>query len=208
MTIKMEKLFKLGLFVALLQFLILLFVHPKETQVHFQVSSFCFVILLMGLSICYFCYFSRELSPIKLELKRSHYGWLFKVSYFMLVGVNVVGAYLMMGEQASGLSSEQLRWIQLFSQTSLFLVGFDVVSLLPFMRKISFSGKNGKKLFAWMGLLFFLRNPVGMTCFLLYAGLGYGFSRLAQRTGIGRELSFLSHVVRDSILLVLLLMIW
>ncbi|MEW4354634.1 CPBP family intramembrane glutamate endopeptidase [Streptococcus pneumoniae] len=205
--IKARRVLQVGLLGACLQLICLLFMKPQQTQVGFQFSSFLFVVLLMGFSICYFCYFSRELTPLKLELKAS-YSLLFQLSYFMLVMVNVIGAYLLIGQQALGLSEQQVQWMSLFRQTSLFLVGFDLVTLIPLMSRWSVSNHHQKRVLLAVFLVFLVRNPAGLLCFLFYTGLGYGFSRLAQKTGIGRELSFLSHIVRDSILLGLLLMIW
>ena len=131
----------------------------------------------------------------------------------MMVLINAIGAYLMIVEGLVEVSASQQLLLDLFIHSSLFLLGIDVVALAPEVRSsiIHFLVSKGQARTSFVigSLLFILlRNPAGLTCFIIYTGLGCLLSLFIPKSLLRLEFSIFSHLVRNSFSLFFLLFFW
>ena len=186
---------------------------PLPKSLSFQQSSFVFLFILFFAGLLYFRYFSRELTDFKSELLTNHYWSLLRLSYLMMVFINAIGAYLMILEGMVVASEGQQLLLSLFVHSSLFLLGVDIVALVPEVRSsiIHFLVSKGQARTSFVigSLLFILlRNPAGLTCFIIYTGLGCLLSLFIPKSLLRLEFSIFSHLVRNSFSLFFLLFFW
>lgn len=203
----------MSLLIVLTQITLVLLTTPLPKSLSFQQSSFVFLFILFFAGLLYFRYFSRELTDFKSELLTNHYWSLLRLSYLMMVFINAIGAYLMILEGMVVASEGQQLLLSLFVHSSLFLLGVDIVALVPEVRSsiIHFLVSKGQARTSFVigSLLFILlRNPAGLTCFIIYTGLGCLLSLFIPKSLLRLEFSIFSHLVRNSFSLFFLLFFW
>lgn len=203
----------MSLLIVLTQITLVLLTTPLPKSLGFQQSSFVFLFILFFAGLLYFRYFSRELTDFKSELLTDHYWSLLRLSYLMMVFINAIGAYLMILEGMVVASEGQQLLLSLFVHSSLFLLGVDIVALVPEVRSsiIHFLVSKGQARTSFVigSLLFILlRNPAGLTCFIIYTGLGCLLSLFIPKSLLRLEFSIFSHLVRNSFSLFFLLFFW
>lgn len=203
----------MSLLIVLTQITLVLLTTPLPKSLSFQQSSFVFLFILFFAGLLYFRYFSRELTDFKSELLTDHYWSLLRLSYLMMVFINAIGAYLMILEGMVVASEGQQLLLSLFVHSSLFLLGVDIVALVPEVRSsiIHFLVSKGQARTSFVigSLLFILlRNPAGLTCFIIYTGLGCLLSLFIPKSLLRLEFSIFSHLVRNSFSLFFLLFFW
>ena len=203
----------MSLLIVLTQITLVLLTTPLPKSLSFQQSSFVFLFILFFAGLLYFRYFSRELTDFKSELLTDHYRSLLRLSYLMMVFINAIGAYLMILEGMVVASEGQQLLLSLFVHSSLFLLGVDIVALVPEVRSsiIHFLVSKGQARTSFVigSLLFILlRNPAGLTCFIIYTGLGCLLSLFIPKSLLRLEFSIFSHLVRNSFSLFFLLFFW
>ena len=203
----------MSLLIVLTQITLVLLTTPLPKSLSFQQSSFVFLFILFFAGLLYFRYFSRELTDFKSEHLKNHYWSLLRLSYLMMVFINAIGAYLMILEGMVVASEGQQLLLSLFVHSSLFLLGVDIVALVPEVRSsiIHFLVSKGQARTSFVigSLLFILlRNPAGLTCFIFYTGLGCLLSLFIPKSLLRLEFSIFSHLVRNSFSLFFLLFFW
>ena len=210
---KIKNILQMSLLIVLTQITLVLLTTPLPKSLSFQQSSFVFLFILFFAGLLYFRYFYRELSDFKSELLTDHYWSLLRLSYLMMVFINAIGAYLMILEGMVVASEGQQLLLSLFVHSSLFLLGVDIVALVPEVRSsiIHFLVSKGQARTSFVigSLLFILlRNPAGLTCFIIYTGLGCLLSLFIPKSLLRLEFSIFSHLVRNSFSLFFLLLFW
>lgn len=203
----------MSLLIVLTQIALVLLTTPLSKSLTFQQSSFVFLFILFSCGLLYFRYFSRELTDFKSEILTARYWPLLRLSYLMMVFINAIGVYLMILEGTAAVSESQQLFMSLFIHSSLFLLGVDVIALVPEVRSSIihlFVSKNQARMSFVIGSLFFilLRNPADISCFIVYTGLGFLFSLFIPKPLLRLELSIFSHLVRNSFSLLFLLIFW
>ena len=210
---KIKNILQMSLLIVLTQITLVLLTTPLPKSLSFQQSSFVFLFILFFAGLLYFRYFSRELTDFKSELLTDHYWSLLRLSYLMMVFINAIGAYLMILEGMVVASEGQQLLLSLFVHSSLFLLGVDIVALVPEVRStlihLLVSKGQARTSFVIGSLLFILlRNPAGFTCFIIYTGLGCLLSLFIPKSLLRLEFSIFSHLVRNSFSLFFLLFFW
>ncbi len=210
---KIKNILQMSLLIVLTQIALVLLTTPLSKSLTFQQSSFVFLFILFSCGLLYFRYFSRELTDFKSEILTARYWPLLRLSYLMMVFINAIGVYLMILEGTAAVSESQQLFMSLFIHSSLFLLGVDVIALVPEVRSSIihlFVSKNQARMSFVIGSLFFilLRNPADISCFIVYTGLGFLFSLFIPKPLLRLELSIFSHLVRNSFSLLFLLIFW
>lgn len=208
-----KNILQMSLLIVLTQITLVLLTTPLSKSLTFQQSSFVFLFILFFCGLLYFRYFSRELTDFKSEILVARYWPLLRFSYLMMVFINAIGAYLMIVEGLAEVSESQKLFMSLFIHSSLFLLGVDVIALVPEVRSSIihlFVSKDQARMSFVIGSLFFilLRNPADISCFIVYTGLGFLFSLLIPKPLPRLEFSIFSHLVRNSFSLLFLLIFW
>lgn len=210
---KIKNILQMSLLIVLTQIALVLLTTPLSKTLTFQQSSFVFLFILFSCGLLYFRYFSRELTDFKSEILTARYWPLLRLSYLMMVFINAIGVYLMILEGAATVSESQQLFMSLFIHSSLFLLGVDVIALVPevwsFIIHFLVSKDQARTSFVIGSLLFILlRNPAGLTCFIIYTGLGCLLSLFIPKSLLRLEFSIFSHLVRNSFSLFFLLFFW
>lgn len=210
---KIKNILQMSLLIVLTQITLVLLTTPLSKSLTFQQSSFVFLFILFFCGLLYFRYFSRELTDFKSEILTARYWPLLRLSYLMMVFINAIGVYLMILEGAATVSESQQLFMSLFIHSSLFLLGVDVIALVPEVRSfiIHFlvSKDQARTSFVIGSLLFILlRNPADLVCFIIYTGLGLLLSFVIPKASLRLEFSVFSHLVRNSVSLLFLLIFW
>ena len=203
---KIKNILQMSLLIVLTQITLVLLTTPLLKSLTFQQSSFVFLFILFFAGLLYFRYFSRELTNFKSEILTARY-------YLMMVLINAIGAYLMILEGMTAASEGQQLLLSLFVHSSLFLLGVDVIALVPEVRSsiiYLFVSKGQAQTSFMIGSLLFiiLRNPANLTCFIVYTGLGSLLSFLISKPTLRLEFSIFSHLVRNSFSLLFLIIFW
>lgn len=210
---KIKNILQMSLLIVLTQITLVLLTTPLSKSLTFQQSSFVFLFILFFCGLLYFRYFSRELTDFKSEILTARYWPLLRLSYLMMVFINAIGVYLMILEGAATVSESQQLFMSLFIHSSLFLLGVDVIALVPEVRSfiIHFlvSKDQARTSFIIGSLIFIvLRNPADLVCFIIYTGLGLLLSFVIPKSSLRLEFSVFSHLVRNSVSLIFLLIFW
>ena len=210
---KIKNILQMSLLIVLTQITLVLLTTPLPKSLTFQQSSFVFLFILFFAGLLYFRYFSRELTNFKSEILTARYWPLLRLSYLMIVFINAIGVYLMILEGTATVSESQQLFMSLFIHTSLFLLGVDVIALVPEVRSsiiYLFVSKGQAQTSFMIGSLLFiiLRNPANLTCFIVYTGLGSLLSFLISKPTLRLEFSIFSHLVRNSFSLLFLIIFW
>ena len=210
---KIKNILQMSLLIVLTQIALVLLTTPLSKSLTFQQSSFVFLFILFSCGLLYFRYFSRELTDFKSEILTARYWPLLRLSYLMMVFINAIGVYLMILEGTAAVSESQQLFMSLFIHSSLFLLGVDVIALVPEVRSSIihlFVSKDQARMSFVIGSLFFilLRNPADISCFIVYTGLEFLFSLFIPKPLPRLEFSIFSHLVRNSFSLLFLLIFW
>ncbi|KUM01460.1 hypothetical protein RN81_05635 [Streptococcus anginosus] len=210
---KIKNILQMSLLIVLTQITLVLLTTPLPKSLTFQQSSFVFLFILFFAGLLYFRYFSRELTNFKSEILTDRYWPLLRLSYLMIVFINAIGVYLMILEGTATVSESQQLFMSLFIHSSLFLLGVDVIALVPEVRSsiiYLFVSKGQAQTSFMIGSLLFiiLRNPANLTCFIVYTGLGSLLSFLISKPTLRLEFSIFSHLVRNSFSLLFLIIFW
>lgn len=210
---KIKNILQMSLLIVLTQIALVLLTTPLSKSLTFQQSSFVFLFILFSCGLLYFRYFSRELTDFKSEILTARYWPLLRLSYLMMVFINAIGVYLMILEGTAAVSESQQLFMSLFIHSSLFLLGVDVIALVPEVRSSIihlFVSKDQARMSFVIGSLLFilLRNPADLACFIVYTGLGFLLSLFIPKPLPRLELSIFSHLVRNSFSLLFLLIFW
>ncbi|KAA9296089.1 CPBP family intramembrane metalloprotease [Streptococcus anginosus] len=210
---KIKNILQMSLLIVLTQITLVLLTTPLPKSLTFQQSSFVFLFILFFAGLLYFRYFSRELTNFKSEILTARYWPLLRLSYLMIVFINAIGVYLMILEGTATVSESQQLFMSLFIHSSLFLLGVDVIALVPEVRSsiiYLFVSKGQAQTSFMIGSLLFiiLRNPANLTCFIVYTGLGSLLSFLISKPTLRLEFSIFSHLVRNSFSLLFLIIFW
>lgn len=210
---KIKNILQMSLLIVLTQIALVLLTMPLSKSLTFQQSSFVFLFILFSCGLLYFRYFSRELTDFKSEILTARYWPLLRLSYLMMVFINAIGVYLMILEGTAAVSESQQLFMSLFIHSSLFLLGVDVIALVPEVRSSIihlFVSKDQARMSFVIGSLLFilLRNPADLACFIVYTGLGFLLSLFIPKPLLRLELSIFSHLVRNSFSLLFLLIFW
>ncbi|AGU80978.1 CAAX amino terminal protease family protein [Streptococcus anginosus] len=210
---KIKNILQMSLLIVLTQIALVLLTTPLSKTLTFQQSSFVFLFILFSCGLLYFRYFSRELTDFKSEILTARYWPLLRLSYLMMVFINAIGVYLMILEGAATVSESQQLFMSLFIHSSLFLLGVDVIALVPevwsFIIHFLVSKDQARTSFVIGSLLFILlRNPADLACFIVYTGLGFLFSLFIPKPLPRLEFSVFSHLVRNSFSLLFLIIFW
>lgn len=210
---KIKNILQMSLLIVLTQITLVLLTTPLPKSLTFQQSSFVFLFILFFAGLLYFRYFSRELTDFKSEILTARYWPLLRLSYLMIVFINAIGVYLMILEGTATVSESQQLFMSLFIHSSLFLLGVDVIALVPEVRSsiiYLFVSKGQAQTSFMIGSLLFiiLRNPANLTCFIVYTGLGSLLSFLISKPTLRLEFSIFSHLVRNSFSLLFLIIFW
>ena len=210
---KIKNILQMSLLIVLTQITLVLLTTPLPKSLTFQQSSFVFLFILFFAGLLYFRYFSRELTNFKSEILMARYWPLLRLSYLMIVFINAIGVYLMILEGTATVSESQQLFMSLFIHSSLFLLGVDVIALVPEVRSsiiYLFVSKGQAQTSFMIGSLLFiiLRNPANLTCFIVYTGLGSLLSFLISKPTLRLEFSIFSHLVRNSFSLLFLIIFW
>ena len=210
---KIKNILQMSLLIVLTQITLVLLTTPLPKSLGFQQSSFVFLFILFFAGLLYFRYFSRELTNFKSEILTARYWPLLRLSYLMIVFINAIGVYLMILEGTATVSESQQLFMSLFIHSSLFLLGVDVIALVPEVRSsiiYLFVSKGQAQTSFMIGSLLFiiLRNPANLTCFIVYTGLGSLLSFLISKPTLRLEFSIFSHLVRNSFSLLFLIIFW
>ena len=210
---KIKNILQMSLLIVLTQIALVLLTTPLSKTLTFQQSSFVFLFILFFAGLLYFRYFSRELTNFKSEILTARYWPLLRLSYLMIVFINAIGVYLMILEGTATVSESQQLFMSLFIHSSLFLLGVDVIALVPEVRSsiiYLFVSKGQAQTSFMIGSLLFiiLRNPANLTCFIVYTGLGSLLSFLISKPTLRLEFSIFSHLVRNSFSLLFLIIFW
>lgn len=210
---KIKNILQMSLLIVLTQITLVLLTTPLPKSLTFQQSSFVFLFILFFAGLLYFRYFSRELTNFKSEILTARYWPLLRLSYLMIVFINAIGVYLMILEGTATVSESQQLFMSLFIYSSLFLLGVDVIALVPEVRSsiiYLFVSKGQAQTSFMIGSLLFiiLRNPANLTCFIVYTGLGSLLSFLISKPTLRLEFSIFSHLVRNSFSLLFLIIFW
>lgn len=210
---KIKNILQMSLLIVLTQITLVLLTTPLPKSSTFQQSSFVFLFILFFAGLLYFRYFSRELTNFKSEILTARYWPLLRLSYLMIVFINAIGVYLMILEGTATVSESQQLFMSLFIHSSLFLLGVDVIALVPEVRSsiiYLFVSKGQAQTSFMIGSLLFiiLRNPANLTCFIVYTGLGSLLSFLISKPTLRLEFSIFSHLVRNSFSLLFLIIFW
>ena len=210
---KIKNILQMSLLIVLTQITLVLLTTPLPKSLTFQQSSFVFLFILFFAGLLYFRYFSRELTNFKSEILTARYWPLLRLSYLMIVFINAIGVYLMILEGTATVSESQQLFMSLFIHSSLFLLGVDVIGLVPEVRSsiiYLFVSKGQAQTSFMIGSLLFiiLRNPANLTCFIVYTGLGSLLSFLISKPTLRLEFSIFSHLVRNSFSLLFLIIFW
>ena len=117
----------------------------------------------------------------------------------------------MIVEGLAEVSESQKLFMSLFIHSSLFLLGVDVVALVPEVRsyvvRFLFLKGQARASFIIGSLIFIvLRNPADLVCFIIYTGLLLSF--VIPKSSLRLEFSVFSHLVRNSVSLIFLLIFW
>ena len=210
---KIKNILQMSLLIILTQITLVLLTTPLSKSLSFQQSSFVFLFILFFAGLLYFRYFSRELTNFKSEILTARYWPLLRLSYLMIVFINAIGVYLMILEGTATVSESQQLFMSLFIHSSLFLLGVDVIALVPEVRSsiiYLFVSKGQAQTSFMIGSLLFiiLRNPANLTCFIVNTGLGSLLSFLISKPTLRLEFSIFSHLVRNSFSLLFLIIFW
>ena len=205
MRLKFQKSIQILLVVMLLQSGLLLLLQPMTNRLVLSRPSLLFISLFLLILFGYASYFSREWWDFKIELRASKRFPHLRYLYFLMIASNAAGLVFLCGQASLMQAPLQQLVSDSFLASSLLLLGMDLLALSPQVGQ-NRQMKYGKSLAFALGitLFAFLRNPGESSCFLIYLSLGMAFVQVLKAWVGSLELSFLAHLLRNLILILLL----
>lgn len=173
----------------------------------------CFYFLLALLSISGICAFTQYLSSShpKETTPLYHNRFIF-LFYSIMVIVNLLGVRIFLSESITTTTLLQGKIVELLLPSFFFLLGIDVVTFLPLNRldnltKICQNRKVHMGLIL-IAILIFLRNPITILSIAFYVGLGALFVHVLFPKKIRTEISFYGHLIRDTLFVICIFLLW
>ncbi len=172
-------------------------------------SYFYFLFLLLILaSICTFIHYLSGHTPVNSQLcNRSR---SFFLLYSSMVIINLTGVSLILFENISTETLLQKKIVDLLLISFFFLFGLDIATFLPLnkWKKLPTHKKRGKLTILTCFSLFFLHNPLTILSVGFYILLGVSFLNFLFPKTLRQDLSFYSHLIRNILLVLSVLMFW
>lgn len=172
-------------------------------------SYFYFLFLLLILSsICTFIHYLSGHTPVNSQLcNRSR---SFFLLYSSMVIINLTGVSLILFENISTETLLQKKIVDLLLISFFFLFGLDIATFLPLnkWKKLPTHKKRGKLTILTCFSLFFLHNPLIILSVGFYILLGVSFLNFLFPKTLRQDLSFYSHLIRNILLVLSVLMFW
>ena len=172
-------------------------------------SCFYFLLLLLLLAgICTFIHYLSGHDHLRSQLhNRSQFFFLF---YSSMVIINVAGASFILFERISTDSLLQKEIVDLLLISFFFLFGLDLATFLPLnkWKKLPTHKKTGRLTTLIFFSLFFLHNPLTILSVGFYILLGASFLNFLFPKTLRQDLSFYSHIIRNILLVLSVLMFW
>lgn len=205
MRLTFQKSIQILLVAMLMQSVLLLLVHPMTNHFALSRPNLLFISLFLFVLLGYASYFSREWRDFKIELRASKRFQHLRYLYFLMIASNAAGLVLLCGQASLVQAPLQQLISNSFSASSLLLLGMDLFGMSSQAKQ----NRQMKYRKSWcialgIALFAFLRNPGESSCFLIYLSLGMAFVRLLKAWVGSLELSLLSHLLRNSLLILLL----
>lgn len=172
-------------------------------------SCFCFLLLLLLLAgICTFIHYLSGHDHVRSQLRNRSRS--FFLVYSSMVIINVTGVYFILFESINTDTLLQKEIVDLLLISFFFLFGLDIATFLPLnkWKKLSTHKKSGKLTFLIFFSLFFLHNPLTILSVGFYILLGAGFLNFLFPKTLRQDLSFYSHIIRNILLVLSVLMFW
>ena len=170
-------------------------------------SCFCFLLLLLLLAgICTFIHYLSGHNHVRSQLHNRSRS--FFLLYASMVIINVAGASFILFESIStdSLLKKEIVDLLLIS----FFFGLDIATFLPLnkWKKLPTHKKSGKLTILIFFSLFFLHNPLTILSVGFYILLGSSFLNFLFPKTLRQDLSFYSHIIRNILLVLSVLMFW
>ena len=172
-------------------------------------SCFCFLLLLLLLAgICTFIHYLSGHNHVRSQLHNRSRS--FFLLYASMVIINVAGASFILFESISTDSLLQKEIVDLLLISFFFLFGLDLATFLPLnkWKKLPTHKKSGKLTILIFFSLFFLHNPLTILSVGFYILLGASFLNFLFPKTLRQDLSFYSHIIRNILLVLSVLMFW
>ena len=172
-------------------------------------SCFCFLLLLLLLAgICTFIHYLSGHNHVRSQLHNRSRS--FFLLYASMVIINVAGASFILFESISTDSLLKKEIVDLLLISFFFLFGLDIATFLPLnkWKKLPTHKKSGKLTILIFFSLFFLHNPLTILSVGFYILLGASFLNFLFPKTLRQDLSFYSHIIRNILLVLSVLMFW
>lgn len=172
-------------------------------------SCFCFLLLLLLLAgICTFIHYLSGHNHVRSQLHNRSRS--FFLLYASMVIINVAGASFILFESISTDSLLKKEIVDLLLISFFFLFGLDLATFLPLnkWKKLPTHKKSGKLTILIFFSLFFLHNPLTILSVGFYILLGASFLNFLFPKTLRQNLSFYSHIIRNILLVLSVLMFW
>ena len=171
----------------------------------------CFYFLLLLLFLAGICTFIHNLSGHDHVRSQPHNrSRSFFLLYASMVIINVAGASFILFESISTDSLLKKEIVDLLLISFFFLFGLDLATFLPLnkWKKLPTHKKSGKLTILIFFSLFFLHNPLTILSVGFYILLGASFLNFLFPKTLRQNLSFYSHIIRNILLVLSVLMFW
>ena len=172
-------------------------------------SCFCFLLLLLLLAgICTFIHYLSGHNHVRSQLHNRSRS--FFLLYASMVIINVAGVCFILFESISTDSLLKKEIVDLLLISFFFLFGLDIATFLPLnkWKKLPTHKKSGKLTILIFFSLFFLHNPLTILSVGFYILLGASFLNFLFPKTLRQNLSFYSHIIRNILLVLSVLMFW
>lgn len=172
-------------------------------------SCFCFLLLLLLLAgICTFIHYLSGHNHVRSQLHNRSRS--FFLLYASMVIINVAGICFILFENISTDSLLKKEIVDLLLISFFFLFGLDIATFLPLnkWKKLPTHKKTGKLTTLIFFSLFFLHNPLTILSVGFYILLGASFLNFLFPKTLRQNLSFYSHIIRNILLVLSVLMFW
>ena len=172
-------------------------------------SCFCFLLLLLLLAgICTFIHYLSGHNHVRSQLHNRSRS--FFLLYASMVIINVAGICFILFESISTDTLLKKEIVDLLLISFFFLFGLDIATFLPLnkWKKLPTHKKSGKLTILIFFSLFFLHNPLTILSVGFYILLGSSFLNFLFPKTLRQDLSFYSHIIRNILLVLSVLMFW
>ena len=172
-------------------------------------SCFYFLLILLFLAgICTFIHYLSGHNHVRSQLHNRSRS--FFLLYASMVIINVAGASFILFESISTDSLLKKEIVDLLLISFFFLFGLDLATFLPLnkWKKLPTHKKTGKLTTLIFFSLFFLHNPLTILSVGFYILLGASFLNFLFPKTLRQNLSFYSHIIRNILLVLSVLMFW